>query len=491
MSTRTQWHRDHRLTDAAALDDRLAWHFGHASVCDCGEIPPGVPAEIEHRGLSAASFMVTTRSGLIAGGLSGRVRYFYGIPYAAPPVGEARWRPPQPVEPWQSVRSARRFGNPCMQTLDSIPVIHETKRTPSEDCLYLNLWTPVDTGAGDLPVMAWLHGGAFVAGSGSAAEFNGQHLAERGLVVVTLNYRLGPFGFFSHPELARESPTGTCGNYGLLDQLAALRWVRNNVAAFGGDPQNVTLFGQSAGGISASCHVASPRSRGLFAKAISHSATWFTIPGGLPDAHADPAEAAHDSERFAAKLGCRTASTAVSELRRCPAEELLAATEGKALFSPIQDGWLLTEDPADLFARGEVNQVPYMLGYTANEGTRFTHSAPGSDLDREFTDRVVVQPLDRVAAAMSAPLYRYRFDRAPNTLLAREFGAYHGVEVPYLFGNLPRSEGYDQLDDQLSQLMMGYWEAFARTGDPNHTGAPSWPRSTAPAKDAVQILDAH
>lgn len=484
------WHRQNALAESATRDDRLLWHVEHDRVCGCGEVPLGVADDIKHRGLHPGSLVVDTSNGPIVGGLSGSVRYFFGIPYAAPPVGELRWRQPQPVEPWKEPRRARSFGNPCMQTLDVIPVIHERQRTPSEDCLYLNVWAPIGARAERLPVMLWLHGGAFVAGSGSAAEFDGGHLAERGLIVVTLNYRLGPFGFFAHTELATESPNETCGNYGLLDQLAALRWVRDNIAAFGGDPDNVTIVGQSAGGISVSCLVASPHARGLFAKAISQSATWFTIPGGLPDAHSNRADAARDSERFATKLGCRSRGRVVSELRTRPAEDLLAATDGRALFSPIQDGWLLAQDPADQFTSGEVTQVPYLLGYTANEGTRFTHAKPGSERDREFTDRVVVQPLNRVAAGIRAPIYRYRFDRVPNTALAREFGAYHGIEVPYLFGNLSRAEGYDQLDDQLSQTIMGYWGAFFRRGDPNHASAPAWPRWAAPAEDGTLVLDA-
>ena len=415
------------------------------------------------------------------GGRSGDVDHYLGLPYAAPPVGRLRWAPPAPVVPWVGVRDANRFGNPCIQEVDSLPVIHERQSSPSEDCLFLNVWGPAE-GSG-LPVLVWFHGGAFITGSGSAEEFDGHNLAALGCVVITVNYRLGPFGFLSHPDLRAESPTGSAGNYGLLDQRAALLWVRDHVRSFGGDPRNVTIFGQSAGGISVSCHVVSPQAHGLFARAVSQSGTWFTIPHGLPEAHADPDLAAEDAERFAARLGCTRPGRIIEDLRRLPARQLLDATNGKALFCPVRDGWFLPEDPAATFAAGGLHRVPYILGYTRDEGTRFTSPDDAAAL----AGRMAIRPTETVAGALASPTYLYRFSQVPHTELASRFGAYHGVEVPYVFGNLPRSEGYRDDDLLLSRAMMQRWTTFARTGDPNVVGLPEWPPFTVAGRERLEL----
>ncbi len=431
---------------------------------------------------------VATATGLVEGMLDGAVGCFLGIPFARPPIGELRWCPPEPVEPWEGVRSARAFGNPPMQYVDAIPVIHERKPTPSEDCLYLNVWRPARRSATGLPVMVWFHGGAFVVGSGSAAEFDGRRLAMAGVVVVTVNYRLGPFGFFAHPALAAQSPTGSTGNYGLLDQRAALQWVQENIAAFGGDPANVTIFGESAGGISVSCHVASPQSQGLFAKAISQSATWFTIPHGIPDAHTAPDLAAADAERLARRLGCGKEGRIIDDLRSVSAQDLLEATAGHPLFAPVVDGWFLPEDPASLFAAGRVRQVPYLLGWNADEGSRFAEGGRGGEAALDFARRAAVDPVLAVARAMGSPVYLYNFNRVPSTDLASQFGAYHGLEVPYVFGNLPAAEGYDSSDERLSATMIAYWTQFAATGDPNAEGLAPWPRYTVESGACLELV---
>ncbi len=372
--------------------------------------------------------------------------------------------------------------------MDAIPVIHERQPTPSEDCLYLNVWSPARRSATPLPVMVWFHGGAFVVGSGSAAEFDGRRLATAGAVVVTANYRLGPLGFFAHEELAAESPTGSAGNYGLLDQRAALQWVQENISAFGGDPGNVTIFGESAGGISVSCHVASPMSVGLFAKAISQSATWFTIPHGLAEAHTAADRAAADAQRFARRLGCVKEGRILDDLRAVSAADLLGATDGKPLFAPVVDGWFLPEDPATLFAAGRVQHVPYLIGWNADEGSRFTEGGRGSEAALDFSLRAAVEPVLSVAGAMRSPVFLYNFNRVPATDLARQFGAYHGLEVPYVFGNLPRAEGYDEADEQLSERVMNYWTRFAATGDPNGEGVPGWPRYTTETGAFLELV---
>lgn len=419
---------------------------------------------------------IVSASGTLCGGQSGTVAYFLGIPYAQAPVGQLRWKPPEFFPGWTGVREARAFGSPCMQHLDTIPVITERQRTPSEDCLYLNVWSPAaGEASAKLPVMVWFHGGAFVVGSGSAAEFDGAKLAHGGVVVVTVNYRLGAFGFFSHPELTTESPNDSSGNYGLLDQLCALEWVRDHISAFGGDPRCVTIFGESAGGISISCHLTSPQSRGLFSQAIMQSGTWFTIPHGLPEANTDPEKAAETASGFAARLGCVTPGRIVENLRRRTAKELLEACQHRMLFSPVIDGWFLTEDPARVFEEQRAAPVPAILGYNADEGTRFTHTAPGSPEAEALALRMSIVPTERVAHSMPAAVYAYCFTRVPKTRLAAQCGAYHGIEVPYIFGNLDRTLGYDDEDFVISGRMMHYWTMFARNGFPDPPDGTTWP----------------
>ncbi|MBD2654741.1 carboxylesterase family protein [Synechocystis sp. FACHB-383] len=429
---------------------------------------------------------IQVSGGRLIGTVSEGLGSFLGIPYAVPPVGALRWKPPVAGVSWDSSRSATSFGNPCTQYLDTIPVITERQRAPNEDCLYLNVWTPAPGDSAKLPVMVWFHGGAFVVGSGSAAEFDGANLAKYGVVVVTVNYRLGPFGFLSHPELAEESPHGSSGNYGLLDQLCALQWVRENIAAFGGDPGCVTLFGESAGGISISCHLASPLSRELFSHTIMQSGTWFTIPHGLPQASTDPGCAAANASKFAASLGCTTPGKVINELRQHSDVDLLAANKGKMLFCPVVDGWFLPEDPGLIFAAVKGAPVPSILGYNGDEGTRFTHTAPGSPEAEELAFRIAVEPTRRMAALMTAPTYCYRFSRVPKTDLASRFGAYHGVEVPYIFGNLDARLGYEEEDFALSDCMMRYWTTFARSGCPDPIGTTTWPPYN---KDGENILN--
>ena len=361
---------------------------------------------------------VTTADGLLEGSLDGSVSHFLGIPFARPPVGELRWRPPEPALPWPGIRSARGFGNPCMQHVDAIPVIHERQPTPSEDCLYLNVWTP--HGGSRLPVMVWFHGGAFVVGSGSAAEFDGRRLAATGVVVVTVNYRLGPFGFFAHPGVGCTVLDRAAGNYGLLDQRAALQWIQVNIATFGGDPGNVTIFGESAGGISVSCHVASPRSEGLFAKAISQSATWFTIPHGLPDAHSAPDLAAADAQRFATDSA---ASTRAGSWTIC-ARSVRRTSSTRPTGSPCSHQ-LSTAGSCqrirDAAAAGRVQHVPYLLGWNADEGSRFVAEGRGSPAALDFARRAAIEPVRSVARAMRSQVFLYRFNRVPATDLAKQF----------------------------------------------------------------------
>src|SRR3990167_3982055 len=296
-------------------------------------------------------------SGQIEGSQLGTRRVFKGIPYAAPPVGPLRWRPPQPAPSWRGVRKAISHSFACPQ-LESYPPGGPQEPT-SEDCLTLNVWAPATQGAGKLPVMVWIHGGGLISGSGSLPQYAGDQLAARGVVVVTINYRLGVLGFLAHPELNRESPHGGSGNYGLLDQIAALKWVNRNIAAFGGDPDQVTIFGQSSGSFSVSMLVSSPLATGLFRRAIGQSGAVFE-PVEL-DPLFTPNGAAEAGARFASKAGAKS----LADLRRIPVASLL-----KYRFNPQFniDGYVLPVSPHDAYAEGKQNNVDLLVGANAKIG---------------------------------------------------------------------------------------------------------------------------
>jgi para-nitrobenzyl esterase len=462
---------------------------------------------------SETNLQVRVRTGVLEGKAEGSVRAFLGIPYAAPPVGELRWKPPVPAAPWDGIRAAREFGPRPMQ-----PAVYKDMvfRDPgcSEDCLSLNVWTPSENGKGRLPVMVWIFGGGFLAGGTSEQRQDGEHLAERGVVVVTMNYRLGVFGFFAHPELVRESPQHAAGNYGLLDQLAALRWVHDNIAAFGGDPANVTIFGESAGSFSVSAQMASPLARGLFQKAIGES-------GGALFSAGPPQErlevvAARDAEFAAKKLGAQT----LAELRAMPAQALLDAVssasgrEGAPGFGMDVDGYFLPEAASSLFAGGRQNDVPLLAGWTRDEsglpapaGTpavermkktagQFGESAGEflrlypSDTEEnasrsaaEFaSDRFIAFSawawIDAQARTGRQPIFRYRFDRAPPAnFYGKRNGAFHSSEIVYVFGEFDAQPQvpWTPADREVSRLIQSYWTNFARTSDPNGPGLPRWP----------------
>src|SRR5581483_9171837 len=297
---------------------------------------------------------IHTASGVVEGVRSAdkKVAVFEGIPFAAPPVGKLRWQAPQPVAAWEGVRKATAFGPRCMQAPIYSDMIFRDPG-PTEDCLYLNVWTPANSAEAKLPVMAWIYGGGFAAGAASEPRQDGSKLAEKGVVVVSMNYRLGVFGFFAHPELTKESPEHASGNYGLLDQAAALKWVQKNITAFGGDPGNVTIFGESAGSISVSAQMASPLSKNLIAAAIGESGS---ILGALS---ASPlAEGEQNGVKFATAIG----KDSLAALRAMPAEQLLEATAKPGLprFSPTVDGWFFPKSPFEIFAAGEQAHVPLL-----------------------------------------------------------------------------------------------------------------------------------
>ena len=474
-----------------------------------------------------------TDSGLISGlvlGADKAVRVYRGIPYAAPPVGVLRWKPPQPVEPWQGVRPCTEFSAWCPQPR---PAMGREYGALSEDCLYLNVWTPATSPDAKLPVMLWIHGGGHAAGSGAMTYYHGDKLARKGVVVVTINYRLGPFGYLAHPLLSKESEHGVSGNYGLLDQIAALQWVQRNIAAFGGDPGCVTVFGESAGAVSTCRLMVSPLAKGLFHRAIAQSGgahgrnrhlrkTWYGQ---------QPMEKV--GERIAKALDCHTGADPLAAMRAKPWQEVLAVSNptqglfGKGTrFGPVIDGWALPDDPTDLFRAGKQHDVPFMVGANADEGTVFMRQLP---IKRAFGYKLIVRWLfkeragdvlklfpvrgDADAQAAAARLvgvssfvtpmrwlaramervpsngYLYHFTRVPAGERTRQYGAFHGLEIAYVFGHLPPVFAPVATDRQLSATMQACWTRFAKIGDPNGERLPRWPAYTAAIDRYIEFGD--
>jgi len=463
---------------------------------------------------------VPTEAGLVAGTLlaDGNIRVFRGIPYAAPPVGALRWLEPKPAPRWAGVRPADRFGPIEVQTLPAPGSFYQLEyytgpaEPMSEDCLYLNIWSPASNPHERLPVMVWIYGGAGIRGAGSESCFDGQALARHGVVVVTFNYRLNVFGWFAHPELSRESSHRVSGNYAELDQIAALAWVRRNIGAFGGNPDAVTVFGQSSGGSCINRLLISPPAGGLFQRAILESA------GALADR--DPRATLAEMERrgsaFAAQLGVHS----LAELRLVPAERLLAAS-ARAGFGPNIDGWILPELPAKIYDRGGQTPVPLLIGSNADESplsplsvAAFRREAVGdfgaqaaayfelypaaSDVEasraRHDSLRDKTFAGARAKAAMQtrlgAPAYLYYFDRAPPGRDRDRHGAFHGAETEYVFGTLDTTpRPWTETDRRLSELMSAYWAQFAATGNPNGGGRPPWPAYNEQTDEEMELGD--
>jgi len=472
---------------------------------------------------------VKTHSGIVEGKVDGQVHVFLGIPYAQPPVGDLRWKPPVPVAKWTDVRKATDFGSHCLQG-KVFGDMNFRDAGGSEDCLTLNLWVPAQA-AKKLPVMVWIYGGGFVAGTTSEARQDGTNLAQQGVIVVSMNYRLGVFGFLVHSELAKESGRNSAGNYGLLDQLEALKWVHENIAAFGGDPANVTIFGESAGSFSVSAQMASPLAKGLFQKAIGESGAAFSRSGLSFDALSVREE--KDVKLVSDKLGVST----LAELRAVPAQKLLD-TFGKPgpegfSFGPDVDGYFLPEPVPSIFAAAKQNDVALLAGWNHDEGSfevTFSPQKPTADsmkerAQKDFGDKadefLKLYPIDtpehvRRSAldyagdrfiAMSTwdwieaqsktgkqPIYRYRFDMAPSPKdpNAPRLGAYHSAEIEYVFGQLDSKTDvtWTPEDRQVSLEMQKYWSNFARTGSPNGPGLPNWPMYTSADGWPVMMLSA-
>ena len=437
------------------------------------------------------------------------VMAYKGVPYAAPPVGNLRWHEPEAVVAWPGVRKADQLAPECMQNAANPKGALSWGPTPaSEDCLYLNVWTPAKSAKERLPVMVWIHGGAFAVGWGGSKFIDGEGLAAQGVVIVTINYRLNVFGFLAHPALSQESEHHVSGNYGTLDQIAALRWVQKNIVGFGGDPKNVTLFGQSAGASSVCYVMASPLAKGLFVRAMGESMGCF---GGMPKLA--------NAEQAGAKFAAATNANSIADLRAKPAEELLKL-RGEFPFRPIVDGYVWSKDASVIFRNGEQNHVPVIVGSNSDEGTvlgvppesaadfvamakrqykdqadEFLKLFPGNS-NAEALNSFYAYMRDNMAfqermwardvARSGQAAYRYYFSHSspiPDGLYTEQarnpLGAFHTAEIVYVFRNLDaRPFAWTDTERKLSQTMSSYWVNFAKKGDPNGGGRPKWPQAT-------------
>ena len=468
------------------------------------------------------------------------VAAFRGIPFAAPPVGELRWRPPAAVVPWDGVRDAGEAGPICVQGAGG--------PATSEDCLFLNVWAPKET-AEPLPVLYWIHGGGYTGGSGSTSIYDGARLAAEGAVVVTINYRLNVFGFLAHPALSAESPHGASGNYGLLDMVAGLEWVRDNIAAFGGDPDRVTIFGESAGAGAVMSVMVMPQSKGLFHRAIAQSNWihgWDRPLQGDP-ADLTPAEAQGVSIGAALGAGDLDPGAALAAMRAAPARAVLEAIGAGAgspflrtgyVWAPNVDGWAIPDDPLAMYASGRQHPVPLVVGMNGNEGSLMTRgfsmegvAAFGAHVESVYpelagdllahydvTAETVREGLDHLIhdlyfagpvrahardQSAVAPVWMYHFTRVPPTLWGEAMGAHHAAELVYVFGTLTTADepgerplglsplgDFTEVDAGLSETMRAYWIRFAATGDPNGPGLPAWPAFEPGSDRYLELGDA-
>jgi para-nitrobenzyl esterase len=460
---------------------------------------------------------VQTESGLVQGATEPGLTVFKGIPFAAPPVGDLRWRAPQPAAKWEGVRAATAFGPD--------PYQGDGKGNVSEDCLFLNIWTPAKSAGEKVPVLVWIYGGGFSFGSTSTPTHNGEFLARKGVVLVTINYRVGPLGFLAHPELTAESPHHASGNYGLMDQIAGLRWIQRNIAAFGGDPGQVTIFGESAGGISVSMLCASPEAKGLFRGAISQSGGSFgpTRPTTYPGENMRTLAMAEASGvEFARKVG----ATSLAALRAVPPDKLPPGF-GSGSGWPIVDGWVIPADQHKLYEAGRYNDVDILVGYNSDEGLSFSREKTPAEFIANtqkrygpFADKLLAaypagpdsvpktaRDLMRDAAfgwqtwawanlqlqTGKAKVFYYYFDQhrahpagAPDT----DHGMAHGMDVPYVFQTLDRKDAKLTPGDwAISDTVSTYWTNFAKHGDPNGPGVPAWPRFTGKGGQVMYFHD--
>ena len=487
-----------------------------------------------------------TPQGTLTGETAGpdnNIHVFKGIPYALPPVGHRRWAPPEPAPGWAGVRLAKVFSPQCLQ---APPFSGFSPELESEDCLYLNVWSPAEPSEQKRPVMVWIHGGAFRSGGGSYPFYDGSGFARKGVVLVTINYRTGLFGYLAHPELTAESPEQSSGNYAVLDQIQALKWVQDNIAAFGGDPNQVTIFGESSGGCSVQALMVSPLAKGLFHRAIAQSGTLMSPMRALSTS----VFGTESAESLGLALAKEAGVDSLASLRRLPAVDLMRAADtadsGQLYMKMpwnIVDGWVIPDQVYDICRRAEQQDVPLLLGFTANESSVVTdlgHAAAAlSDPDayckeihqrygKLAEDYLAVYPPEALPdshfdairdqawgwcketwARFTAPLfssaYLYFFSHVPpdgnafQTLpdqSKRQGGAYHAAEIQYVFQTVDTWQGITQgmagvsfpiteQDRTMADVMSDYWVAFACTGSPNTEGLPSW-KAYTPAERAYQ-----
>ncbi len=458
--------------------------------------------------VAAAQSPVKVEAGLVQGVAQDDLTVYKGVPFAAPPVGDLRWRPPQPAAKWDGVRSADKYAPGCIQQMGGPP-----PSGASEDCLYLNIWTPAKAAKDRIPVLVWIYGGGFNAGATSIPVHDGANLAKRGVVLVTLAYRVGTLGFFAHPELSAESPHRVSGNYGLLDMIAGLQWIQRNISAFGGNPKRVTIFGESAGGIAVSMLCASPLAKGLFHGAISQSGGSFG-PFSKTPSPGENMRVLADAEASGVEFAKSGGAESVRELRALSADRILQiARKQRGMAWPIVDGWVIPDDQYRLYEAGRFNDTPILVGYNSDEGLSFS---PGRTPDEyianvrkrygPFADRLLkaypagsdsVPKTARDLARDSAfgwhtwswarlesehgksKVFYYYFDQHPQYAADSPqagHGSPHGVDVPYVFGNLDGSRRPITPEDQrTSDAMADYWTNFAKRLDPNGSGVPAWP----------------
>ncbi len=462
---------------------------------------------------------VKVEGGLVSGTMSakGEIHRFKGIPFAAAPVGPLRWKAPQPVVGWQGVKVCDQFGASPMQNKPApFSMWSEEFLIPaapiSEDCLYANVWTGAKSPKDKRPVLVWIYGGGFGSGGAAVPIYDGEAMAKKGIIFVSMNYRVGIFGFFAHPELTKESPNHASGNYGLMDQIAGLKWVHNNIAAFGGDPNNVTIAGQSAGSMSVNCLVASPLAKGLFQKAIAESGAEFIGKSStLSSAEAEGQRLMH-----AMNLG------SIADLRAVPAEAL-QQQQGN-LRGPIVDGYVLPDAVFNIFTAGKANKISLLTGWNEDEGLLFGPIKNAADftndmqaryganagnllryypaqtdsqakvsqlnLSRDMIFGVENYTFANVEGGSGAKVYVYRFRRKPPaTGEYLKYGAFHTAEVPYAYNNLQFvNRPWEPADHALADLMSRYWANFVRNGNPNGKGFPVWD-AYSPGTERVMFLD--
>jgi para-nitrobenzyl esterase len=472
---------------------------------------------------AAVGKAVRVEGGLLSGvsGSDPSVTVFKGVPYAAPPVGDLRWRAPEAPASWDGVRKADQFSANCVQRMrDSLgpwTAEYQPHGAVSEDCLYLNVWTAAAPKREKQPVLVYIHGGAFTDGSGNVPLYDGESLAKKGVVVVTINYRVGPLGFFTHPELTKESGHDTSGNYGLLDQVAALKWVQTNIAAFGGDPARVTIAGQSAGASSVHYLTASPIAKGLFVRAIAQSGARI---------HMGPGKTLRESEQDGVRFAESRKAPALRDLRALPADTLASPLEGNFAFRPIVDGWFLRANVDDVFAKGEQSDVPTLTGWTFDEGS---YSSDYGRMPTEEFRKQVQQRAGSLAEALlglyptatqeqaaesqkaaardqslvsmhlwaverartgKTAVFTYLFTHPQPGPTQGTYGVFHSSELPYALGSLNKADRpWTATDKGIADVLSAYWANFIATGDPNGKGLPRWPAFEGDSATTMELGD--